>query len=249
MYKRMLIVAAAEGFIIKGLETKLKGIGIESRFSTFKMKDIENKCENTDLVFIFTDDSIGDYAETLVYIKDRCSDNDEQVIVIGTKEEYDTVKGFIPESNIHKLFERPLDMEKLIYEVQIYIDEDAQKSRRKSILIVDDDVAYMSMIMEWLRDKYRVSLANSGMQAITWLAKNHADLILLDYEMPVENGPRVLNNLRQKENIKDVPVMFLTGNSDETIFSELQNLNHQGVLVKTIGKDELMAKISEFFSC
>lgn len=248
MYKRMLIVATSEGFIIKGLETKLKGIGIESRFSTFKMKDIENKCENTDLVFIFTDESIGDYAETLVYIKDRCSDNDEQVIVIGTKEEYDTVKGFIPESNIHKLFERPLDMEKLIYEVQIYIDEDAQKSRRKSILIVDDDVAYMSMIMEWLRDKYRVSLANSGMQAITWLAKNHADLILLDYEMPITPGPQVLEMIRSDAATADIPVMFLTGKGDKESIMKVLALKPVGYQLKTIERDQLCENIANYFA-
>lgn len=119
----------------------------------------------------------------------------------------------------------------------------------KTILIIDDDPNYMQLVRQWLKEKYKVAMVTGGSQGLRWFEKNSADLILLDYEMPVENGPRVLNNLRQKENIKDVPVMFLTGNSDETIFSELQNLNHQGVLVKTIGKDELMAKISEFFSC
>ena len=119
----------------------------------------------------------------------------------------------------------------------------------KTILIIDDDPNYMQLVRQWLKEKYKVAMVTAGSQALRWFEKNSADLILLDYEMPVENGPRVLNNLRQKENIKDVPVMFLTGNSDETIFSDLQNLNHQGVLVKTIGKDELMAIISEFFSC
>jgi CheY-like chemotaxis protein len=119
----------------------------------------------------------------------------------------------------------------------------------KTILIIDDDPNYMQLVRQWLKEKYKVAMVTGGSQALRWFEKNSADLILLDYEMPVENGPRVLNNLRQRENIKDVPVIFLTGNSDENIFSELQNLNHQGVLVKTIGKDELMAKISEFFSC
>ena len=91
MYHRILIVAAAEGFIIKGLETKLKGIGVQSVYSSFKIKDLEDKVEHTDLVILFTDDTIGLCADSLVYIKDRCSDNDEPVLVIGTKDEYDVV--------------------------------------------------------------------------------------------------------------------------------------------------------------
>ncbi len=99
-------------------------------------------------------------------------------------------------------FERPLDMEKLLEEISKYLDDDAGLARRKSILIVDDDVTYMSMIMDWLKDLYKVSMVNSGTKAITWLAKNHADLVLLDYEMPETPGSQVLQ-------------MFLTGNGDK----------------------------------
>ena len=37
------------------------------------------------------------------------------------------------------------------------------QERKKSILICDDDVQYMSMIMDWLKDSYRISVANGGM--------------------------------------------------------------------------------------
>ncbi len=244
----MLIVAAAEGFIIKGLETKLKGLGVESRFSTFKMKDIENKCENTDLVILFTDDGIKDYADTLVYLKDTCSDNDEQIVVIGTKEEYDVVKGYIPASSIFKLYERPLDMENLITELENYMEDESQQARRRSILIVDDDVAYMSMIMDWLKDKYRVSLANSGMQAITWLAKNKADLILLDYEMPITTGPQVLEMIRSDASTADIPVMFLTGKGDKESIMKVLALKPVGYQLKTIDRNQLRENIANYFS-
>ncbi len=89
------------------------------------------------------------------------------------------------------------------------------QQRKKSILIVDDNVTYMSMIMDWLRDSYRVSMANSGVQAITWLAKNRVDLILLDYEMPVTTGPQVLEMIRSHDELADIPVIFLTGVDDK----------------------------------
>ncbi|WP_051544867.1 response regulator [Butyrivibrio sp. MC2021] len=119
----------------------------------------------------------------------------------------------------------------------------------KTILIIDDDPGYMQLVRQWLKENYKVAMVTSGSQAFRWFEKNTADLILLDYEMPVENGPRVFMNLRQKENIADIPVMFLTGNNDEAILEELQNLQHQGILLKTMSKDELVDKLSEFFSC
>lgn len=248
MYHRMLIVAAAEGFIIKGLETKLKGVGIEPVYSSYKMKDLENRCENTDLVIIFTDDAVGDNADSLVYIKDRCSDNDVQIVVIGTKEEYDVLTGFIPEGTIYKLFERPLDMEMLITEMEKYMDEGSQHARRKSILIVDDDVSYMSMIMDWLKDKYRVSMANSGMKAITWLAKNRADLILLDYEMPITSGPQVLEMIRSDASMADIPVMFLTGKGDKESIMKVLALKPVGYQLKTIDRNTLRENIANYFA-
>ena len=121
-------------------------------------------------------------------------------------------------------------------------------AKRKSILIVDDDVSYMSMIMEWLKDKYRVSLANSGMEAITWLAGNTPDLILLDYEMPITPGPQVLQMIQSSVKTADIPVIFLTGKSDRDSILSVLALKPAGYLLKSIDKDGLNKELDEFFA-
>ena len=247
MFRRVLIVAETEGFIVKGIETKLKNIGIESVYSSPRMKDLEGKLSETDLVMLYTDDNAAEYATSLVYIKDRCSELDEQVIVIGAKIEFDTVKGFIPESQIFKFYERPLDMETLLNDIEKYLESEAQYARRKSILIVDDDVSYMSMVMDWLKEKYRVATVNSGMQAIKWLAKNHADLVLLDYEMPVTTGPQVLEMIRSDDTLADLPVMFLTGKSDKESIMNVLSLKPAGYQLKSNSKEQLLLNIEQFF--
>ena len=247
MFRRVLIVAETEGFIVKGIETKLKNIGIESVYSSPRMKDLEGKLSETDLVMLYTDDNAAEYATSLVYIKDRCSELDEQVIVIGAKIEFDTVKGFIPESQIFKFYERPLDMETLLNDIEKYLESEAQYARRKSILIVDDDVSYMSMVMDWMKEKYRVATVNSGMQAIKWLAKNHADLVLLDYEMPVTTGPQVLEMIRSDDTLADLPVMFLTGKSDKESIMNVLSLKPAGYQLKSNSKEQLLLNIEQFF--
>ena len=247
MYRRVLIVAATEGFIVKGIETKLKNIGIDSVYSSPRMKDLEGKLNETDLVLLYTDDKAEEYATGLVYIKDRCAELDEQVIVIGSKMEFDTVNGFIPESQIFKFYERPLDMETLLTDIEKYLESEAQYARRKSILIVDDDVSYMSMVMDWLKDKYRVATVNSGMQAIKWLAKNNADLVLLDYEMPVTSGPQVLEMIRSDDTVADLPVMFLTGKSDKESIMNVLALKPAGYQLKSNSKEQLLLNIEQFF--
>ncbi len=242
-----LIIAATEGFIVKGVMSKLKGIDVESEYAAPKIKDIEEKCGNAGFFIIFTDENVRDIADVLVYIKDHCAEKDKQVIAIGTKLENETLAGYIPATYVYRFYERPLDMEELLNGVEKYIDEAAQHARRKSILIVDDDVSYMSMIAGWLKDKYRVSLANSGLQTITWLAKNHADLILLDYEMPVTTGPQVLEMIRSDAELADIPVMFLTGKGDKESIMKVLSLKPVGYLLKTIQRKDLLENIHNFF--
>ncbi|MCR4909133.1 MAG: response regulator [Lachnospiraceae bacterium] len=247
MKKTILIVAPAEGFIIKGLETKLLGIGVESEYSPPKLKELQNKCYKGDLIIIFTDDSVESIADVFVFIKDFCIERDKQVIVVGTKNEYDVLKEYITEDIIAEFFERPLDIGSLLNKVESCLEKGTEQERRKSILVVDDDVSYMSMIMDWLKDSYRVSLANSGMSAITWLAKNRADLILLDYEMPITTGPKVLEMLRSDAELSDIPVMFLTGKGDKESIMKVLALKPVGYLLKTVKKEELRGTIKKFF--
>ncbi len=247
MNRKIMIVAAAEGFVIKGIETKLKSVLVDSVYSAPRIKDLKENVEHTDLILIFTDEDIASTAKAFSVISDSCTKDDRQVIVIGTRDEFQTLQKYIPAGVILEFFERPLDVEGLLNCVEKYMDEGNQQARRKNILIVDDDVAYMSMIMDWLKDTYRVSLANSGMQAITWLAKNHADLILLDYEMPITSGPQVLEMIRSDAETADIPVMFLTGRGDKESIMRVLSLKPAGYLLKTVQKKELRDTISKYF--
>ena len=118
---------------------------------------------------------------------------------------------------------------------------------RKSILVVDDDPNYLGLVRDWLKGSYKVSMANSGLQAIKWLGKNKVDLILLDHEMPVTSGPQVLEMLRSDLETKDIPVMFLTGKSDKESVMKVVALRPEGYFLKTISREELLKQLKDFF--
>ena len=128
-----------------------------------------------------------------------------------------------------------------------YYNSAASEKLKKSILIVDDDPNYMGVVREWLKDTYKVSMANSGLRAIKWLGSNSVDLILLDYEMPVTDGPQVLEMLRADEDTKNIPVFFLTGRDDKESVMAVVNLKPEGYILKTVGKDDLVGKLKLFF--
>ncbi len=104
------------------------------------------------------------------------------------------------------------------------------------------------MVREWLKDTYKVTMANSGLQAIKWLGKNKVDLILLDHEMPVTSGPQVLEMLRSEPETRSIPVMFLTGKGDKQSVMEVVALRPEGYFLKGIQKHELLDKLQEYFA-
>ena len=247
MENRILIAADAEGIVVRGLETKLKGLGMDTVFSPLDVSSLKVSLIQSALVIIFVDDA-DEQAGSLVFIKDYCVENDVYIIIISEQGYYEKAAGIIGTSCILNHYFRPIAMEKLLSQVENHMSEVASMEKRKSILIVDDDVSYMSMIMEWLKEKYRVSLANSGMEAITWLAGNTPDLILLDYEMPITPGPQVLQMIQSSVKTADIPVIFLTGKSDKDSILSVLALKPAGYLLKSIDKDGLNKELDEFFA-
>ncbi|MCR5657613.1 MAG: response regulator [Butyrivibrio sp.] len=244
MSKNVMIISSKETFMIKGLIMKLSESGVNAYFTSEDVEELKEHQEETEL-FVYYLDEI--QPKTLIYLKDLCLETHRLVIIIGNPLEYEEAIKYLPESHIHRFFERPLQMEPFIDNVNKYFNDNLEESRKRSILIVDDDVSYMRTIRDWLRDDYRVSMANSGIQAITWLAKNKADLILLDYEMPVTPGPKVLEMFKSDMSIKDVPVMFLTAKGDKASIVRVLALKPADYILKTIDRASLHNKIDSYF--
>lgn len=87
---------------------------------------------------------------------------------------------------------------------------------RQTVLVVDDDRFTRTALAELVHDECNVLLAGDATTAL-WHARSseRIDLILLDVEMPGENGYEVLRQLRNDERTADIPVVFITGATDE----------------------------------
>ena len=110
---------------------------------------------------------------------------------------------------------------------------------KKNILVVDDDPMMLKLIKEQLKDTYSVATAINSNIAFKFLEKKKTDLILLDYEMPGENGAQVLEKVRNNEVTAQLPVIFLTGINDKEKIRKVLELKPQGYLLKPIDRDKL----------
>ncbi len=87
----------------------------------------------------------------------------------------------------------------------------AQKLR---IAVIDDSPVVVKIVKRTLEDLYDVIDFPSGGDALTELGRVIPDLILLDVEMPTMNGFDTLKLIKQKKELVDVPVIFLTSKND-----------------------------------
>ena len=113
------------------------------------------------------------------------------------------------------------------------------------ILVVDDNSMMLRLVKEHLHEKYDVATALSGKIALKFLRNKKTDLILLDYEMPDENGPAVLEKLRASDATKNIPVVFLTGVTESKKIKEALIMKPQSYLLKPINRERLMDTIEK----
>lgn len=115
--------------------------------------------------------------------------------------------------------------------------------RRRRILVVDDDPMMLRLLKEQLHEDYDVATAVSGKIALKYLESKDTDLVLLDYEMPGEDGAEVLSKIRSISRLDGLPVIFLTGITDSDKIKKVLALRPQGYLLKPINKEKLFDTI------
>ncbi|MCR5302410.1 MAG: response regulator [Lachnospiraceae bacterium] len=243
----VLVVSDTDSFLASSLVSKLESEGIAAQLCHGRIKEVETVREKIELIILFLRQDLDEISENVVYLKDTASDLDRKIILIGEESQKKEALEIIPETLILEWFERPLMMDELMKCIRKYIEENTGDNRKKTVLIVDDDITYMRTVYEWLKDSYHVGMAASGVQAISYLARNKADLVLLDYEMPVANGPQVLEMLKNDSETGQIPVMFLTGHADVKSVLSVVSLSPVDYLLKSIDKETLLSKLKDFF--
>ena len=93
---------------------------------------------------------------------------------------------------------------------------------KKKIILVDDSPANLTACKKTLKDVYDVYPAPSAEKMFDTLRHVIPNLILLDVEMPVTNGYEAMRMLKQNDEYKDIPVVFLSAMDDAR--SEMEGL-------------------------
>ncbi|MBQ5431746.1 MAG: response regulator [Lachnospiraceae bacterium] len=244
----VILVCVHKSFMIHSIENHLDRNGYRVVQVTPEVRKIDGIKDESDIILVYLD-SMMEYLPKLEdYLKGICVGEEKSLILIGDHMELQNADSYFPPGIVSAKLERPLDMNRMMNIIMKIEYQNKEGTRRKSIMIVDDDIAFLKMLNEWLSEKYQVTMSTTGMQALTYLAKNSVDLILLDYEMPLLDGPSVLAMLRNEPTTVNIPVMFLTGKDDRNSVIQVMSLKPEGYLLKSMERERILNSIEEFFT-
>ncbi len=83
---------------------------------------------------------------------------------------------------------------------------------KKKILVIDDDLNVRDYLVSLFEDNgYEACVAGDVKEGIRQAKAEHPDLITLDIEMPGEWGPRFYRQLSQEKDLKNIPVIIISG--------------------------------------
>jgi DNA-binding response OmpR family regulator len=112
------------------------------------------------------------------------------------------------------------------------------------ILIVDDDPLLCSLLRMALgRAGYEPVETYAGDAALSYLADNAVDLILLDVMMADVNGFDVLRKIKADPDLDDIPVIFLTARVDAISQKTGMDIGAVEYLTKPITPEDLLARV------
>ncbi|WP_026528810.1 response regulator [Butyrivibrio sp. VCD2006] len=248
MENRILLISSGATFMVDAINKNLKEAGLEVIKAAPVINELEQYRKEPNVILFYLGAFVDDIPDVLVYIREICLENDKILCMIGDEPEYESVSKYIPDDRITEKFVRPINMKDATERICELCRVNAEMAKRKSILLVDDDPMFLRLAKSWLDEEYRVTIVNSGVQAITYLALNTPDLILLDYEMPVASGPEVLEMMKSEDGTRDIPVIFLTGKGDKESVMKVVSLKPDGYLLKTMPKVKLMEEVRNFLA-
>ena len=118
---------------------------------------------------------------------------------------------------------------------------------KKRIMVVDDDKVLLKNAAVLLCVNYSVSLYSCGTDALKALSeKALPDLILLDVKMPDIDGYTVIQRINEIPRCKNIPIIFVTGMSDEEDELKGFQLGAVDYIKKPFSQKVLLARISSF---
>jgi signal transduction histidine kinase/CheY-like chemotaxis protein/Flp pilus assembly protein TadD len=114
---------------------------------------------------------------------------------------------------------------------------------KPTVLIVEDNDEMRYYLREILGNNISLAEARNGREAIRWLEKNNADLIVSDIMMPEMDGNELVKKLKASESWKRIPIVVLTARATEDDLLHFLSFGVDDYIIKPFNARELRIRI------
>jgi two-component system, OmpR family, phosphate regulon response regulator PhoB len=112
------------------------------------------------------------------------------------------------------------------------------------ILLVEDEKSLVELLRYNLEQSgYRVTVATNGEEALTSVADDRPDLVLLDWMLPLMSGLEVCRQLRRQPTTSNIPIIMLTARGEEGDRIRGLDAGADDYVSKPFSPSELVARI------
>ena len=137
---------------------------------------------------------------------------------------------------------KPVSENELLSRVQLVAGRgDGQRATRETVLVVEDSGVQRAVIVQALAQQgFDVHEAENGKVGLDLALQLVPDLIVTDSEMPVMNGRDLTREVKQREKLRDVPVMMLTAADSELSRAKGRHAGVAAYLTKPFVADKVV---------
>jgi two-component system, OmpR family, response regulator len=118
------------------------------------------------------------------------------------------------------------------------------------ICYVEDDEDIQRIVRMSLErvGKMTVAVVGDPTQAIETMAEFRPDLVMLDWMMPVMDGPTLFRQMKLRPETSSLPVVFITARASQRDLDELKNLGAAGTISKPFSPKDLPDQLRAIWS-
>ena len=116
------------------------------------------------------------------------------------------------------------------------------------VIVADDSMLTRKIVVKYLEPLgYSMIQAANGGEVIEFLQSEQSlpDLILMDWNMPVLDGFQVLQMVGKDSRYREIPVIMLTSESDDTNRNQALEAGARGYITKPFTSDDLMQAVND----
>jgi CheY-like chemotaxis protein len=119
----------------------------------------------------------------------------------------------------------------------------ATPSGAPRVLVIDDDPAFIKLMIRALGKEFTVFTALDGLDGYALLCEHQPEVVLLDAMMPVIDGWTLLKKIRSNPATAKVCVIVVTGVAPEVAYHESERFNVHDILLKPIVPSQVLSAV------